>query len=296
MNTIKCKICSREFKSLKSLGSHSAQAHKISKEDYYLRHMNKPKGQCQICKSPTRFISLVAGYAVCCGNKCAATLINQDPNHREKISRATKIAMWRPEVRKNFMAAVQSPKSEATIKKLSNAAKQRFISDPSLKNRIYTHERNDKISSAKTEYWKIHPEEKSRVASIWKVWKARDEVGWRKHLMEASKKGFAKIFAPHGDTSLERKLYSMLEVEQIEYKKKHELDGKVYDAYLPSYNTLVEIDGDFWHRPSLDECKYDFQIESFHNDRLKENIAAKNNIRLVRIKEKSVPKTIREIL
>ena len=110
------------------------------------------------------------------------------------------------------------------------------------------------------------------------------------------RKGSKKIFAPLGDTSLETLLYSMLNAEKIDYKKKHELGGKVYDAYLPFYNTLIEIDGDFWHRPSLYDCKYHFQVESFHNDRLKEDIARKNNLRLVRIKEKEIPKTIGEIL
>lgn len=265
-------------------------------EEYYLAHINPVKGMCKLCGNPTRFINLVQGFTQCCGNKCAKLLDSRDSEYRQKISIATKEAMQRDDVKQNHLNAVRSPKSKETHNRMSVASKQKFINDPTLKDRIYTAERNKKISDFKTEYWEQHPEEKQRVGSIWKLWKERDEVGWRKHLMEASKKGFEKIFAPHGDTSLERRLYSMLESEQIYYKKKHELGGKVYDAYLPSYNTLIEIDGDFWHRPSLGECKYHFQVESFHNDKLKEDIARKNNLRLVRIKEKTVPKTIKEIL
>lgn len=203
--------------------------------------------------------------------------------------------MQRKDVKEKVLIASKVPRTTEYRKKLSDAQKARFIKDSSLKDRIYTKERNKKISNLKFQFWKNNPEGKKRVGNIWKIWKERDEVGWRKHLMEASKKGFEKIFSPNGDTSLEIKLYSMLKTEEIQYIKKHVIDGKIYDAFLPFYNTLIEIDGDFWHKP-LEECKYKFQTESFYNDRLKEDIAKKNGIRLLRIKEHEIPKTIKEKL
>ena len=88
----------------------------------------------------------------------------------------------------------------------------------------------------------------------------------------------------------------MLEVEKINYIKKYELGGKVYDAFLPDYNILLEVDGDFWHKNSIEECVYDFQKESYYNDILKNSIADDNHIKIVRIKEKQIPLTIKEIL
>lgn len=33
----------------------------------------------------------------------------------------------------------------------------------------------------------------------------------------------------------------------IKYKKQYELNNKFYDYYLPEYNLLIEIDGNYWH-------------------------------------------------
>jgi len=293
---MKCEICNKELNDFRLLGVHVSLCHKIKKEDYYLKYINANRGYCQLCNAPTRFTSITKGYSRCCGHRCAKLLDSKDPEYRKKISDATRVAMQREDVKKHHMDAVSRPKSEETIKRLSDAAKQRHINDPTLKSRIYTKERNKKISDFKFQFWKDNPEEKKRVGNIWKIWKERDEKGWRKHLMDASIKGFEKIFSPNGDTSLEIKLYSMLESEGIPFKKKYHIGYKIYDAYLPTHNVLIEIDGDFWHRPSLEECRYEFQKESFHNDRKKEDLAKKHNIRLIRIKEKQIPEKISDIL
>lgn len=293
---IKCKICNKEFNDFRCLGSHIRQSHNIEKVNYYLTYITPKKGFCKNCGNETKFISLNKGYYNCCSNKCAKLWDNKNPDYRKKISITTKNAMWRSDVRNKFLEKVRQPKSKETIEKISKSVKENFKIDPTLKKRMYTKERNKKISVGRINYLKLHPEEKIRVGSIWKIWKARDEAGWRKHLLNASKKGFEKIFAPCGDTSLEIKLYTMLSLENLEYNKKYELNGKIYDAYLPKYNVLIEIDGEFWHKNSLEECKYKFQVESFHNDKEKEKIALNNGLKLIRIKEKHIPKTITEIL
>ena len=88
----------------------------------------------------------------------------------------------------------------------------------------------------------------------------------------------------------------MMECEKISFIKKYELDGKIYDAYIPDKNILLEFDGEFWHKQSLEECKYKYQIESYYNDILKNQIAEKHGIKLIRIKENFIPQTISEIL
>lgn len=293
---MKCEICNKVFETLKSIECHARQCHNIRKEEYYLKYINSQRGACKLCNNTTRFISLTKGYARCCSIKCAKLLDSQSPTYRKKISITTQMAMQRDDVKQNHLLAVSKPKSDDTRKKLSYAAKQKFVNDPSLKTKIYTEKRNTKISKSKIEFWKHNPDAKRRVGNIWRLWKERDEVGWRKHLLKASRKGFEKIFAPLGDTKLETRLYSMLENENIKYVKKYELCGKIYDAYLPDYNVIIEIDGEFWHRSSLEECQYQFQIESYHNDKLKEEIAKNNGIRLLRIKEFQIPNTISEIL
>lgn len=292
----KCHICLKPFLSIRLLGCHIAKIHNISTEEYYNHDRKNSGGKCGFCGNSTRFINLRLGYTRCCSIKCSKLLDNQSPEYREKISRETKKAMWTPEVRTKHLEAVKLPKSLVTRERMSVAAKKKFEKDPTLRFRLYTEKRNHKIAKKKTDYWKLHPEEKGKVGLLWKAWKERDEKGWREHLRRASKKGFEKIFAPNGDTSLEIILYNMLQSEGLKFSKKYEVEGKIYDAFLPEKNTLIEIDGDFWHRKSLDDCKYEFQRESFHNDRKKEEIAKRNNMRLIRIKEHHIPTTIGEIL
>ena len=74
------------------------------------------------------------------------------------------------------------------------------------------------------------------------------------------------------------------------------MDGKLFDAYLIEYNILLEFDGEFWHKSSLEECMYDFQKESFYNDQIKNSIAKKHDITLYRIRENDNPTIISDIL
>jgi len=335
MNNIKCKLCDRNCKSLVSLGLHIVKGHRISTKEYYDIYLKQEENKCTVCKNPTIFRNLNVGYGTTCSRTCARKLCNTPDSRlkyeqtclkkygvkntmqidsvkkknseaqiknfsnslaREKTSISTRNAMNRDDVKKNILLHNLKPKSKETLHKMSEASKLNYIKYPNLKNKIYTKERNEKISKSKIEYWKNNPDKKIRVANIWRILKNKDENKWREHLLRASKLGFEKIFSPNGDTSLEIKLYKMFEIENIQYIKKYVLDGKIYDAYLPEYSILLEIDGEFWHPLNLEECKYKFQEESFHNDRLKEEIAKKNGIKLIRIRENQIPKTIKEIL
>lgn len=335
-NNLKCQICNRDCQNFGSLATHVIHAHRISVKEYYDKFMKpETEGFCKSCHGQTKFKTLKEGYRTTCSQTCSRKLMSSpevrekykrsclekygventgmldwvkeknsnvhkqifsDPKEREKVSMATKMAMRRDDVKQNHLNAVQAPKSKETIKKMSDATKQRFIDDPTLKDRIYTSERNNKIADSKTEYWKTHPEEKQRVSNIWKVWKARDEDGWRKHLLEAGKKGFKKLFGGIGETKLEKKMYSFLTENGIKHQRQYELDYKIYDAYLPDYNVLLEFDGIFWHKQSLEECKYEFQVQKYYNDIRKNEIAKKHGIPLFRIREDESPEKILEYI
>lgn len=335
-NNLKCQICNRDCKNFVSLGIHLIRSHKVVGKEYYDKFMkSSDEGFCKSCQKQTEFKNLREGYRTTCSQDCSRRLMSSpeirkkykqvclekygvenassldwvkkknsdthfqlmsNPNEQEKISIATKEAMQRDDVKQNHLIAVRKLKSEETIQKMSDAAKQRFINDPTLKDRIYTSERNDKVSDAKVEYWKTHPEEKKRVSNIWKVWKERDEDGWRKHLLEAGKRGFKKLFNGTGETKLEKKMYAFLTEHSIKHQRQYQLDYKIYDAYLPDYNVLLEFDGEFWHKQSLKECKYGFQIQKYYNDIRKNEIAKKHGIPLFRIRENESPEKILEYI
>lgn len=336
ITNLKCQICNQECSGFKGLGTHIIRIHKISTKEYYDNFSkSETNGICKSCKKTTGFKSLSEGYRTTCSPKCAQRLattaeakekykqtcmkkygvenaasldwvkkknsdthfqIMASPIKRKQISIATKKAMQREDVKQNHLVAVQRPKSEETIQKISDAAKRRYIDDPTLRTKIYTEARNDKVSDAKIKYWKKHPEAKNRVANIWKLWKARDENGWRKHLLKASQLGFKKIFSTNGETKLEEKMYSFMNARGINYIKQYELEYKLYDAYLPDHNVLLEFDGEFWHKKSLNECTYPFQKTSYYNDTIKDEIAKRHGIPLFRIREHESPEKILECI
>ena len=81
---IKCEVCQKECKDLRSLKIHLTMSH-IKKneyesvEKYYLEHMNGEKGYCKVCQTATKFIGLENGYNISCSKKCSACL--SSPNH-----------------------------------------------------------------------------------------------------------------------------------------------------------------------------------------------------------------------
>lgn len=73
----------------------------------------------------------------------------------------------------------------------------------------------------------------------------------------------------------------------INFKKIH----MIYDFYLPEYNTLIEIDGDFWHcnpnsKYSSPECKT--QELNIINDQVKNKWALDNGYKLLRFWETDI--------
>lgn len=309
MTKLNCKICNGIFDNFRGFATHIMRSHKISTKEYYDKFMKFiNEGFCKSCQKQTKFNNLNRGYRTTCSQLCSRKLMSSievrekskktclekygvenvggldwvkekisntqkerllNPKEREKISIATKKAMQKEDVKQNHLNAVRKPKSKETIKKMSNAGKQKFINDLTLKDRIYTEERNEKVSKSKKHYWETHPEERKRIMDIWKK---------------------------RSETSLEKKMYDFLIKNNIQFEKRYELDQKQYDAYLPNYNMLLEFDGSFWHKQSLNECKYIFQTLNFYNDQLKNEIAKKHNIPLFRIKETDPPEKVLEYI
>ena len=310
MNKLICQICNKNCNGLKGLGTHVGISHKnISIEKYYSTYISKNKIKCVICGLNTKFINLNTGYRKYCSRKCvkinlqsqeirdklkktcfekyvtenpASSLetknkisVSQkkrltDPKERKKISIATKKAMESKLVKQNFENGLKTRnRNEKWRVNLKKSAKEKFIKDPTLKSRLYTTERNQKISNSKKLYWKTHPEERKRIMDIWKS---------------------------RSETSLETKMYNFLDSNQIKYTKQYELNGKIFDAHLSDLNLLFEFDGDFWHKQTLEECKYSFQSLNYYNDLAKNEIAKKHNIPLFRIRENDSPETILECI
>jgi len=90
-------------------------------------------------------------------------------------------------------------------------------------------------------------------------------------------------------TKPEKEFENLLKYHNINYIFQHPLQWingwkKWYDFYLPDFNTLVEIDGTYWHGKDLeDKLLNEQQKQTRLNDQLKNELAIYGGFHLIRI-------------
>lgn len=86
------------------------------------------------------------------------------------------------------------------------------------------------------------------------------------------------------NTKPELEAKQILEKYGIEYEHQYRINNRIFDFYLPEYNTLIEIDGIFWHGKGIEDkdLKYKSQQKVRQSDKLKKKLAEKNGYQLCR--------------
>lgn len=100
-------------------------------------------------------------------------------------------------------------------------------------------------------------------------------------------------------SSLEYYFEGILSSMNIDYIHSYYVEsiGKIYDFYIPKYNILIEVDGNFWHcNPEMYEnpvCKT--QEINLINDKFKSQWALDNGYKLLRFWENDINNNIKQI-
>ncbi len=246
---------------------------------------------CEICKKEYKFIS---HSHLKIHNKNEKEYLLMFPNASfydnetlKNISENTKNAMKRPDVIVNVRSGLIKRSSNQNWKnKLSISTKRQHL-NKEFRDKFYSKESNIKRSIAKKQWHIQHPEfAKQFVSQIYKnrILKHGYEI-FKEQCKSASYLGFLANINKHGYNKFETKLYLMLKEASIEFIPQFKLYNRFYDAFLPKYNLLLEFDGDFYHKNSINECIYIFQKKNFKNDIIKNKLAKKNKYGLIRIKE-----------
>jgi len=82
-----CKICEREFTSLKLLTAHLRWIHKLFAKEYYDKFLKKEgEGICkrEACRNETRFTGLRCGYHDFCCTRCMG--LSSDTKLKKKLT------------------------------------------------------------------------------------------------------------------------------------------------------------------------------------------------------------------
>jgi very-short-patch-repair endonuclease len=90
-----------------------------------------------------------------------------------------------------------------------------------------------------------------------------------------------------------RKLMRELGIKIIPQKI---VGGKIYDFYIPSINTLIEIDGDYWHgNPEIFEEQNAMQRRAAKNDGYKDVLAKGLGYKIERVWENDLKKNYNQV-
>jgi very-short-patch-repair endonuclease len=100
-------------------------------------------------------------------------------------------------------------------------------------------------------------------------------------------------------SNLEYKFESLLELLDIKYIHSYYIENinKIYDFYLPEYNILIEVDGDFWHCNPINHAALECKTQEINitNDKFKTQWAIDNGYKLLRFWENDINNNIKQV-
>tara|TARA_R110000868_G_scaffold17137_3_gene75656 strand:- start:8289 stop:8756 length:468 start_codon:yes stop_codon:yes gene_type:complete len=89
---------------------------------------------------------------------------------------------------------------------------------------------------------------------------------------------------------------SILKEMNIKYESQKILKGKIYDYYIPDYNMLCEVDGNYWHGdPEKYEVLSEMQKKTSQNDRYKNIIAKGMGYNIFRVWESELKESREDV-
>jgi len=192
----------------------------------------------------------------------------QDPKRIAAIIKTRKEKFASGEYNHIKEAVKQNRKDPGLGKKISDGAKG--IAKPKPKGFGV-----GRIQSAKTK------EKMSKTAKY--KWETGD-IGKKKHYTSKLEKIFANIL-------------ELLDIEYTQFYYAKDIKA-FYDFYLPKYNILIEVDGDFWHSNPIkypNGPKYITQIKNSEKDNQKNEWAQQNGYKLLRFWENDINNNINKV-
>ena len=145
---------------------------------------------------------------------------------------------------------------------------------------VYTTDRNKKISQKKKDWWDSigHKVMEGKLFG--------DYIGSEKHITMCKSNQIKATTAAMNvkKSKAEEEFELKLKESGKKYISQYFVEGYPFDFYLPDENTLIEIDGEFFHPTKLEDCKYPMQFHNFERDIKKTKIAEKNGFILKRIR------------
>ena len=250
----KCNYCGNEFNSYNGLAKHSAHTHKVSGIELYI------------------LVNNITSIPKCkCG--CGQELNFQCGKFGEYIQGHA------ARVNGGFY-------SEKGAKKSGETRKKRFESGEICqwnKGKQYTDEQYNAIL--------IGLKSTSRRAKISNALKGKPKSEAHKKILLETLARNRKEILKGNPSKLEYTFASILESLNMNFIHQYHVDGFEYDFYLPDTNTLIEVDGDYWHANPIkytDDNLNNMQKKNLGLDKLKNQLAESKGYTLLRFWENDI--------
>jgi very-short-patch-repair endonuclease len=250
----KCNYCGNEYDSYNGLARHSARTHKVSGMELYMLVNNIPS--IPKCK---------------CG--CGQELNFQCGKFGEYI--------------RGHVARINGGfYTKDGIERSSETRRHQYKSGQRIqwnKGKVYEGEELDKIRIAAAK-----PERKAKIS---KALKGRPKSEEHKKILLETLARNRKEILKGNPSKLEYTFASILESLNVEFTHQYHVDGFEYDFYVPSINTLIEIDGDYWHANPIkytEDTLNNTQKKNLGLDKLKNQLAESKGYKLIRFWENDI--------
>jgi len=276
---MKCKICNKEFKSLKGVALHIGKKHDITTTEYYLKFLGN-QVYCKHCGKPTKLKNIIHGFQTFCNLYCC----NKDEDHRKATSEKRKL-WWK-----------NSDKVEATKKKISQTVIDLWKDENSVYNRP---EYKTNLIKGLTQGWAKWRENGGMLdlchsygfEPVDEYIHAHDVITFRclkcKHEFKTiwnylqSGKNCPNCFPNNGVSKAETQVYEFIktifkgEICKNTYKVIHPQE---LDIFIPSLMIAIEFNGLWAHSAN---CEWGGKDKKYHLQKTLE--CEKKNIRLIHI-------------
>lgn len=255
----KCKICDKDFDSLWGLSSHNVKKHDVRHQETFIKHNLEgvsPKCKCGCGETPS-FLGIKKGFRDFIRGH--ASRINNNWGHNTDAQKKSKdtqrrlygsgeLVIWNKGLTKD------DDKRLDYGEKISNNLERNQKISKSLKGRKRPQHVLDSLDKGMREYWgKEENREKQR--------KTRSE--------------YLKGYQYNNKTILESRFGDLLESIGVDFTFQHTICGFNFDYYLPKYDLVIEVDGDFYHCNPIKYPNgpiYETQRNTVKNDNKKNKI------------------------
>lgn len=270
-------------------------------------------GKERIFTNQSNYNRALKGNRLC--NSCARKGQRRTPQQCQHISASTKKAMSNPLIIQKIKDGMNTPENKAlrsehtkrqmALQKQNTEKWNSFITKSKLKRTIWwgtasNSTKNFILNSAHSAMKKKWKDPLYKISVSLRMTGDKNHFYGKQHSNETKiklrKKTTERLIKFWKNNTLtgintkpELKMQSRLQTAKIKFQTPFVVENKIYDLYLPDYNTIIEIDGCYWHSKNIPISQMNkHQLRRWKNDRFKDILAHKHGYKLLRIWEDEI--------